>query len=169
MYNFTNFTKDHACMNTRKYTLPAVCLSIFLFACGTSPSTSELPEVEHVPTSSEIPPSIDLYAGDGLVGHWWATDLTINGMRDPEMDPTNKVRWHIAADSSFSMWDATEGSPDSMNGRWSLEKGGSVFRILDLQNQEVTPFAIVEVGKEGLKLKVLEDAEGEVLLHFARR
>jgi hypothetical protein len=66
------------------------------------------------------------------------------------------------------MWDNTEGGPDTMSGKWGLARSGTVFRMIDNENNEITPFEIVEVSAEVLKLKVLEDADTEVILHFRR-
>jgi hypothetical protein len=146
-----------------------IILAAILTGCGnTAPAPEAIPTDDDgtmqqaVPASTVTPPN-------GLVGDWWATDVTINGAQDPEMDPNGKVRWHIAADSSFSMWDNTEGGPDTMSGKWGLAKSGTIFRLIDSEQNEVTPFMIMELGTEVLKLKVLEDAEAEVILHFRRQ
>jgi hypothetical protein len=143
--------------------LPGVSLIVLLMACGASVEEPGKGDA----AQQSAPSAAAVGIAHPIVGEWLATAVTINGMKDPDMDPTGKVKWSIRADSSLAMWDATEGTPDSMNGKWRLDEG-KIFRMIDPENKEVTSFEVKRLDKDSLRMKVLEETEAEVLLFFTR-
>ena len=142
--------------------LLATSFTAILLACG---GTAEQP---HAPVEAQEQPAVEVIGtGVPIVGEWRATGVTVDGKQDPDMDPTGKVKWSIRADSSFSMWDATVGGPDSMTGKWRLDQAG-IFHMIAPDAEELPAFKVLELTADSLCMRVLEDPGTEVLLYFAR-
>ncbi|MBK8707322.1 MAG: lipocalin family protein [Flavobacteriales bacterium] len=147
----------------RKILTPFLCL--FMVACGTGPAPG-------TPTSAERAPQETIVLRDAgtcaICGTWNATKVTIDGVADPEMDPTGKVEWVIRADSTLSMVDATEGMMETMDGKWRADTKGRLT-LFDPEDQEVTEFQVTALNEGTLVMQVLEEEQAEVLLYFVRK
>ena len=147
----------------RKILTPFLCL--FMVACGTGPAPG-------TPTSAERAPQETIVLQDqgtcALCGSWSATKVTINGLSDPDMDPTGKVDWIIRPDSTLTMRDATEGELETMDGKWRAGEKGRLT-LIDPEGNEFTEFLVTRLNNSELVMQVLEEDQAEVLLYFSRQ
>ncbi len=149
-----------------KATIPLTFGLCLLSCAGPTPEAEEQASTAAASQGESTAVSTTPSGACAICNTWEATAVTINGKNDPERDPTGKVEWVIRPDSTFSMWDATEGSDERMEGRWQLQDGKRLM-LIGPENEGALPFDVEVLEKERLVLKVMEDAgEAEVLLHF---
>ncbi|MCB9184132.1 MAG: hypothetical protein H6591_09455 [Flavobacteriales bacterium] len=119
-------------------------------------------------STAEESTTIRTHSGNAysLCRAWKGEMLTTHGKPDPSRDVKGKVMLELRCDSSFHLSDATEGTTETVAGRWAFTPDSLL--ILHIPDEgELTRFKVLDWDSTRLSTFVLEAPEEEVIVVYS--